>query len=167
MHKNSMLGTFVLGVVVSAAPVAGHAQTVHASLSGFQEVPAISSTGTGSFRAKIDEAAGTIHWELSYSGLEADATQSHIHFGQSGVNGGVSAFLCTNLGNGPAGTLACALRSGELNGVITSSSVVGPAVQGIGLGEFAELVAAIRSGVAYVNVHSTGWTGGEIRGQVK
>ena len=167
MNKNSMLGSLVLGAVVLAAPVPGHAQTVHASLSGYQEVPAISSTGSGSFRAKIDEAAGTIHWELSYNGLEADALQSHIHFGQSGVNGGVSAFLCTNLGNGPAGTLPCPQRSGELSGVITSSIVVGPAVQGIGPGEFAELVAAIRGGVAYVNVHSTGWTGGEIRGQVK
>jgi hypothetical protein len=167
MHKNSMLGSFVLGAVVLATPVPGQAQTVHASLGGYEEVPAISSTGSGSFLAKIDEAAGTIHWELSYDGLEADATQSHIHFGQSGVNGGVSAFLCTNLGNGPAGTPTCALRSGQLHGVISSSSVVGPAVQGIGPGEFAELVAAIRGGVAYVNVHSTGWPGGEIRGQVK
>jgi hypothetical protein len=167
MHKNPVIGSCVLGAVVLALPVLAHAETAHVTLGGYQEVPAISTTGSGSFRAKIDEAAGTIEWELQYSGLEADATQSHIHFGQADVNGGVSVFLCTNLGNGPAGTAACPLRSAVLTGVITSATIIGPAVQGISPGEFAELVAAIRGGVAYVNVHSTVWPAGEIRGQVK
>jgi hypothetical protein len=135
MNRIFAPGSFCLAAIVLAVPVSASAQTVHSTLSSYQEVPAVSSSGTGSFRARIDETEGAIYWELSYTGLEADATQSHIHFGQAGVNGGVSAFLCTNLGNGPAGTATCPLRSGELSGVISASSVIGPAAQGISPGE--------------------------------
>lgn len=167
MQRNFVLSAAMLVIGALAVPVVSQAQAVGASLSGYHEVPAVSSSGSGAFRAKIDVAAGTIHWVLRYEGLEADALQSHIHVGQAGVNGGVSVFLCSNLGNGPAGTPACPLRSGELHGVITTESVIGPAVQGIGVGELEELVAAILARVAYVNVHSTAWPGGEIRGQLK
>ena len=79
---------------------------VHATLEGYQEVPAISTTGTGRFRAWVDTEANTINWKLSYDALEGEVTQSHVHFGQMTANGGVSFFLCTNLANGPAGTQA-------------------------------------------------------------
>jgi hypothetical protein len=167
MRNASIIATLLVGGTGLIAPTVGHGQTVHAALTSHQEVPALSTPGSGSFSAKVDLAAGTIHWEMAYTGLEADATQSHIHFGQRGVNGGVSAFLCSNLGNGPAGTLACPVRSGQLAGVITAALIVGPAVQGIGPGEFAALAAAILDQTAYVNVHTVAWPGGEIRGQVR
>ena len=44
--------------------------------------------------------------------------------------------------------------------------IIGPAGQGITAGEWGELVAAIRSGVTYANVHTTAHPGGEIRGQI-
>ncbi len=47
-----------------------------------------------------------------------------------------------------------------------AAHVIGPSGQGISAGEFDEIVAAIRAGVAYVNVHTTGFPGGEIRGQI-
>ena len=167
MRKKFTLTALVLGAAVMAAPMAARAETVHAALTSHQEVPALSTSGSGSFRAKVDVAAGTIHWELQYSGLEADVEQSHIHFGQPGVNGGVSAFLCTNLGNGPAGTVACPARSATLSGLITAATVIGPAGQGISAGEFASLAAAILDETAYVNVHTTAWPTGEIRGQIE
>jgi len=95
-------------------------------------------------------------------------TQSHIHFGARGQSGGISLFLCTNLGNGPAGTQACpasASESAPVTGVSSAANIIGPAGQGIAAGEFAELVAAIRAGAAYVNVHSSKYPGGEIRAQ--
>ena len=85
---------------------------------------------------------------------------AHIHFGQRGVNGGVSAFLC-----GGSGTPCPA--SGTVEGTITAANVVGPAAQGIAPGEFAELLRAMGLGVTYVNVHTTPtYPGGEIRGQI-
>ena len=147
---------------------------VRAQLMGGQEVPALSTTGGGHFRAWIDTEANLIYWKLSYDGLEGSVTQAHVHFGQHSVNGGISFFLCSNLGNGPAGTQACPTTGpAELEGTITPEGVVGPgptatsAGQGIEPGAFAEIAAAIRAGLAYANVHTSKWPGGEIRGQLR
>jgi hypothetical protein len=154
-----------LAAVAIAAPAA--AQTVHAQLAGYQEVPAVSTAGSGQFTAKIEESAGSIFWELSYDGLQADVTQAHIHFGQHSVNGGITVWLCGSATNpGPAGTQACPARSGTLNGTILAGNVVGPGGQQLPAGGFEQLVKAIRAGMTYANVHTTASPGGEIRGQI-
>ena len=138
-------------------------------LKGYQEVPAVSSAAVGRFKATFDKASNSIHYEVSYSGLEGDVRQSHIHFGQRGVSGGISLWLCQTTNNPsptPATTPVCP-QSGTVTGVLTSANVIGPAGQGIAAGEFAEILAAIRAGIAYVNVHSSKFPGGEIRGQLR
>jgi CHRD domain-containing protein len=139
---------------------------VQADLTGYQEVPAISTVAKGTFDAWVDTEAGQIFWKLKYEGLEGAVQQSHVHFGQLSVNGGISFFLCTNLGNGPAGTQTCPEGPAVLEGVITADLVVGPGGTGIEPGAMAEIAAAIRNGTAYANVHSSKWAGGEIRGQL-
>ena len=74
---------------------------VSADLIGYQEVPAASTTAKGHFRAWVDTKAGTITYKLSYDALEGTVTQSHVHFGQKSVNGGISFFLCTTRGTAP------------------------------------------------------------------
>ena len=147
----------------------GGARKIDVHLSGYQEtLVALSTTGNGHFQARISKDGTQIAWQLSYGDLEGTVTQSHIHFGARAQTGGVSVFLCTNLGNGPAGTQTCPASAPEgapLTGVATATNVIGPAAQGIAPGEFAELLAAIRAGVAYVNVHSSKYPGGEIRAQ--
>jgi len=113
-----------------------------------------------------------IVYKLAYRDIEGGSVlQSHIHFGQPSVNGGIAAFLCTNLGNGPAGTPVCPQpapgKSATVEGTIRAMNVVGPTAQGIEPGQFAELVNAIRGGVTYVNLHSTRWPNGEIRGLLR
>ena len=167
MRATSLFGSSICAAALLSAPLPAAAQTLHATLESYQEVPAVSSSGTGSFRAKIDKQAGAIHWELSYGDLEGGVQQAHIHLGQHAANGGISVFLCTNLGNGPAGTPTCPTGSVTLNGTIVAGNVIGPGLQGVSAGQFDELVAAMRRGVTYVNVHSTLWPGGEIRGQIQ
>ena len=134
-----------------------------ADLSGYEEVPAVSSTGTGSLRLKVDEANQTIDYEVSYENLEGTTTTaSHIHLGQRAVNGGVIAFFCGGGGRPP-----CTPTSGTFSGTITAADIIGPAAQGIAPGEFAEVVRALRAGQVYANVHTNKHPGGEIRGQVK
>ena len=149
---------------------------VRADLIGYQEVPALSTTAHGRFRAVVDTTANTITWKLSYDALEGNVTQAHVHFGQMGVNGGISFFLCSNLGTGPTGTQTCPVGPAEITGVITPDLVIGPGPvvgppaapgQGIEPGAFAEIAAAVRNGIAYANVHSSKWPGGEIRGQLR
>jgi CHRD domain len=144
------------------------ADTHKTDLEGFQEVPTLSTTGTGNCRVKISDDETTIKAELSYSDLEGTVQQAHIHFGQPAINGGVVLFLCTNLGNGPAGTPVCPAPSGEVTRTLTSGDVIaGAALQGIAAGELLEVIDAIRAGAAYCNVHSSLYPGGEIRGQLQ
>lgn len=82
-------------------------------------------------------------------------------------------FLCTNLGNGPAGTQPCQAPPATISGKIVAADVspnipatVGARTQGVNTGEIDELIKAIRAGATYVNVHSTTWGGGEIRSQI-
>ncbi len=151
------LATFI------ASPVL--AQTVHARLEGFQEVPAVSTEARGDFRARLTNSS--IIYELSYEGLEGPVRQAHIHFGQAGANGGVSVFLCQTVAfPDPTGFAPLCPQSGMVTGVITADNVIGPNGQGIAPNEFAELLDAIRSGVTYANVHSDKFGPGEIRGQI-
>ena len=153
--------------VVIAAPSVLADSTLHAQLSGYNETPTVSTAASGSFKAKITQD-NTIEYELAYADLEGDITQSHIHFGRPGIAGGIAAWLCQGLTAGPAGTPACeGARTGGATGVITAANVIGPAGQGIAPGEFDKLIAAIREGATYVNVHSTLRPGGEIRGLLK
>lgn len=154
------LGIAVLMLAMLSVPAL--AETRKAELDGFQEVPANSTTGTGQFRARISEDDSMIEFELTYSGLEGTSVLfAHIHLGQPGVNGGVSVFLC-----GGGGRPACPL-SGTVTGTATAADVIGPTPQGIAVGEFAELLRAIRERVTYANVHTDKHPGGEIRGQIR
>jgi hypothetical protein len=136
-------------------------------LSGYAETPlALSTTGTGQFRARISPAGDRITYTLSFAALEGTVTQAHIHIGSAAQSGGISVFLCSNLGNGPAGTQACPAAPGTITGTLAAVDVIGPAGQGVTAGQFGELVAAIRAGSTYVNVHSTLYPAGEIRAQL-
>src|SRR6266511_2772153 len=95
-------------------------------LTGLKEVPVISTTGHGTFTAKISDDDSQIEWELSYADLEGDVLQAHIHFGPPNNTGNISVFLCTNLGNGPAGTQACPPSPATINGVARAADVIGP-----------------------------------------
>ena len=138
-----------------------------ASLIGYEEVPAVSTVGNASFKAELSPYGNAVNWELTYLALEGNITQSHIHFGQRGVNGGIMVFLCTNLNNGPAGTQLCPTPPATIRGTFTSADVgAGAAAQGIAVGEYNELLRAIRAGTTYVNIHSSIWPGGEVRSQI-
>lgn len=157
--------------VVLAAPQGF--KLIQEFLTGYEEVPAVSTGGSAQFKARISEDESQIDWELSYTDLEGAVSQSHIHFGNAGVNGGITVFLCTNLGNGPAGTQPCPSSPATISGTILAADVspnipatAAARTQGINTGEIAELIAAIRGGVTYVNVHSTLWPGGEVRSQI-
>jgi len=158
-----------LGLLAATALADGRGHDrIEARLKGFQEVPAVSSSASGRFKASVDKASASLHYELSYDGLEGEVRQSHIHLGQRGVNGGIMIWLCqTAVNPSPVTSTPVCPQGGSVSGVVTAADVIGPAGQGVAASEFAEALAAIRGGVAYVNVHSLKFPGGEIRGQLK
>ncbi len=136
---------------------------------------AISTQARGSFSATIDDRDNTISYELSYEGVggrEGAVTQAHIHFGQRHTVGAIVVWLCqTARSPAPAAVAAvtpfCPTPGGTVTGTITSAKVLTATGQGIDTGEFGEVVRAIRAGRVYANVHSTTFTPGEIRGQLR
>jgi hypothetical protein len=152
-------------IVAIAAARGGHG--IREKLTGYQENPALSTTGHGKFRLTIDRKTQEIRYELTYGGLESPATQSHIHFEKKTNNGNIVVFLCSNLGNGPPGTQACPPNGGTISGTIRPADIgAGAAAQGIAAGEFDEFLQAIKAGATYVNVHSVDRPSGEIRAQL-
>jgi hypothetical protein len=163
------IGTVVATIATSSAATARSGpNTFREQLTGYEETPvALSTTGSGQAFIQVDSRNDVITWRLSYSALEGDVTQAHIHLGAVAQTGGISVFFCSNLGNGPAGTPACPPAPATITGTFTPDDVIGPIPQGITAGQFDELVNAIREGFTYVNVHSTLYPPGEVRGQIE
>jgi hypothetical protein len=127
-----------------------------ADLTGAEEVPAVTTEGSGEVTFQISEDETSITYQLSAEDMTSNILQAHIHLGPPGVNGDIVAFLFDARPNGVPGD------SLEVEGVITAANLIGP-LQGH---PFSELIAAIRSGNAYANVHTTVNPGGEVRGQI-
>ena len=173
--------TALMATLVVGGPMAqgqNNAPRVSAGLEPSQEVPVvISPNAQGTFKAEIGDNA--IDYELSFSGLQAEARQAHIHVAQPDVNGGIVAWLCQTTPPTPSpspdpgnpNTQLCPVNGGTISGVIAPSDIRVVAAQGFAstlspTERFERLVAAIRSGHAYVNVHTLQSPGGEIRGQI-
>jgi hypothetical protein len=171
------------GLVTSAVAEDDHGghdrgnRVFRAQLVGLQEVPSVSTTASGRFYAIVNSDGTAFRYWLTFSNLTGATAQAHIHIGQHHVNGGISVWLCQGTARVPAtappnvatDTPECTSTQ-PITGTIEANDLVGPAGQGIAANgapeEFAELLAAMRAGVAYANVHSATFAGGEIRGQI-
>jgi len=137
-------------------------------LSANQEVPPVAAPstakGTGAITVSADQAM--ISYMLTLTGpFTGDPQQAHIHVGPTGSAGPVIFFLCSSLPDAPEGVQACPLAAGgEISGTLTEAALV-PQLEA-GVATFADAVAALSRGDAYVNVHTPANPSGEIRGQV-
>jgi CHRD domain len=129
-----------------------------ATLAGANEVPAVTSTATGSatFEVLSDTA---IAFQISVAGLTG-ATQGHIHTGASGATGSVLVWLL------PANGTAVQTPSPTLTGVISVGTIAQSWLRGTTPITFDSLKKLMRNRTAYVNLHTATNGGGEIRGQI-
>jgi hypothetical protein len=174
LNTSLLAGLAVTSLLYLAPGVASGDDKIRARLTGYEEVPPVSTVASGEFEGRISGDESLITYELSYSGLQGTVQQAHIHFAQKAVNGSIVIWLCQTATT-PAPVTVAGLtpfcpQSGTVTGQITAANVItaGTASQQIVAGELAEVIAAIRAGRAYVNVHSTPLTpGGEVRGQLR
>ena len=140
MRKSAL----VLGLLAAVAigPVAQAAMVSYkATLSPASEVPPVQGQGRGTAAINVDDATKQATWRVEYQGTSGPATAAHIHCGAAaGTNGGVALAL----GQGPAAASP---------------------MQGSGAMPDAAL-ADLKAGKCYVNVHTGGNKGGELRGQL-
>jgi CHRD domain len=151
----------VLGTTVSARPT-----TFRAVLSGSDEVPARDTLARGVAIVRLDAEGTALGFRLIVANIE-NVFAAHIHCGIAGVSGPVGVTLFTGAPGG-----------GRTDGVLASGSVTAPDAGNLcAWADLDDVVAALESGVAYVNVHTsdgvapadTGpgdFPGGEIRGQI-
>ena len=144
-----------------------------ANLTGAQEVPPVTTTAaTGTATLTINDDRTQIDFTLNITTALPNIREAHIHIQAVGVNGPIVLDLCTtNLVTPPAGVPlppTCPTAPFALTGSLTAANLrpITPAIQAVGVNTFADAVSNILSGNAYVNVHTTAFTGGEIRGQV-
>jgi CHRD domain len=168
-----VVGVAFLTMVVGL--VAADKDPIKTKLTGLEETTAtINTTASGEFKATISEDGTSIKYEETWQDLSSTVTQSHIHFGRPALTGQIVLYLCSNL-TPPTGVpmpQACPLASpATITGTLTEADVIASPVvggQGIDAGAagFAEMVKAIRTGSAYVNVHTINHPSGEIRGRL-
>lgn len=137
------LSVAALGALGGAATVvvaSGNGTTIAATLTAKKEVPKPvgSPKGTGSFTGTIN-AKRVLNWKLTFKNLTGPTAGAHIHIGKPGKAGPVAVVLC---------------------GKVCKSPMTGKATL------TAPQLKAIKTGGAYVNVHTTKNPSGEIRGQI-
>jgi hypothetical protein len=164
--KIAVAGAMVLATGATATAFAGGTGVERARLSGLSEVPTLVVSGNGTFQARVNTTTDRIRYTLSYAGLGSAVQQAHIHIGRTATNGGISAYLCSDLAGAPAGTPPCP-ASGPVSQVIRPAEVQAIADQGLRAGGFNQLVRAVRAGATYVNVHTAAFPAGAVRGQIR
>jgi hypothetical protein len=153
---------FLLNITGHAAPI-----TYDAVLTGPSESPPNASPGTGFAEVTIDLVAHSLIVHVNFAGLTGTTTASHIHAptptplaGTAGV-----ATQTPTFSNFPLG-----VTSGTFDqtfDTLMTSTWNPPYVTangGTAAGAEAALATALSNGQAYLNIHTSTFTGGEIRG---
>jgi CHRD domain-containing protein len=167
MRGRLLLGAFVLGLVAVGVAAAAFNDTWSDHLSGGQEVPANASQGQGQATFRLSDDGTSLDYKLIASNVD-NVIVSHIHLGAEGVNGPVVVFLY-----GPVAAAAGRQTGVLATGTITAANLVGP----LAGHPLSDLVAAMRTGGAYVNLHTNDGVapagtgpgdlpGGELRAQI-
>lgn len=137
------------------------------TLSGPNEFPANASPGTGFATVNFDDSANTLFIDLVFSGLLGTTTASHIH-AATVIPGTGTAGVATTTPTFAGFPLGVTSGSFTTTLDLTSASSYNPsyvsANGGTTAGAEAALAAAMAAGEAYLNIHTTAFAGGEIRG---
>lgn len=136
-------GAGLMASLLAATPAAATLFQLSASLDGLQETPPVATPGTGSATITYDDATNLLSWTISFSGLIGTINNAHFH------------------GPAPVGTPAGVRVAIPFTTGLTADTLVGFTT--ITDAFEAELLAELW----YINIHSTSWPAGEIRGQVE
>ena len=131
-----------------------------ATLGGANVVPATTSTTRGSITLQSAPGDSTLAFSLTVANMSG-ITQAHLHNAAAGANGATLAWLLPVNGN------AAQAPSVALDGVISLGDIEPSWVRGSPRLAMDSVKALLRAGRLYVDVHSSAFTAGEIRGQVQ
>lgn len=158
---------FAAGAALAASPAAAAVLVYTASLTGGHEVPPAASPGTGSAVVTIDDVADTMRVQVNFSGLVGNTAASHIHCCQPL---GTNAQVATTTPTFPGFPLGVTSGTYDQTFDMTLASSYNPAFVTAHGGNVTQARTDFFAGVAatrsYLNVHTSVFPGGEIRGQL-
>jgi hypothetical protein len=163
----ALITIYTIATTLFASPMAAQAAvfTFETTLSPASEVPPTNSTGTGIAFVNIDDVAKTLFVDVTFSGLTTGTTASHIHCCAPPGSNAIVATTTPTFAGFPLGvtsgtyfnTLDMTLMSSYNPAFITANGGTIASAQGV-------LFTGIETGNAYLNIHTTMFGGGEIRG---
>ncbi|MBI2958486.1 MAG: CHRD domain-containing protein [Chloroflexi bacterium] len=159
---------FYLGISISALAIAGAlvavftgaftsspGATFGATPTGSEEVPPFNTIASGEAAFTLSADGASLTYKVTVSNI-SDVLASHIHLAPAGANGPIVAGLF-------AGAI-----TGRFDGILAEGTITAANLQGPLLGMTMDrLVAEMKAGNTYVNVHTVARGAGEIRGQIR
>jgi CHRD domain len=147
MRRRVLFLAAALGMVALlalGAPALGEGRPFATTLTGAAEVPGPGDPdASGTAFITLNQGQGEVCFDLSWAGIDGTVTAAHIHVGAATV----------------AGPVVVPLFAGAFAGTDSASGCVSASE---------ELIKAIRQDPAsyYVNIHSTVFPAGAVRGQL-
>lgn len=156
MARFKLLLMVLLAAIFTASFGLAGEKSFKAKLTGKEEIPAVNTKAKGEAEFKLDKESMELRYELKVKDIE-NVTAAHIHKGKMGKSGPPVANLFT--GPKKVGKFSGDLAEGRIVAGDLTSDLQGKTVN--------DLINLIKSGDAYVNVHTEKYPNGEIRGQIK
>lgn len=157
----SMATILMLSIAVASPPNSASAQQpqkIVIKLSGSNEMPPVKTIGTGVATFQVSPDGKSLNYQLNVTKMN-DIMGAHIHSGKQGQNGQPVAGLFNPTMSGPP--------TGAINGQLSKGTITSKDLQGPLAGkQISDLLNLLKTGGAYVNIHTTQNQNGEIRGQV-
>ena len=168
MKKTINLIGLVLAVLMLSAVARADQLVFTTTLTGSQEVPPSGSPGIGSALVTLDTLTNQFTVNVSFAGLVSPTIASHIH---CCAGPGVNAMVATAVPTFPGFPLGVTTGTYLMTFDLTLASTYNPAFitahGGTVAGAQAAFIAGLTSGQTYLNIHTSMFQGGEIRGQLQ
>jgi hypothetical protein len=132
------------------------------NLNGYNEVPAVLTTGSGQITLTVSSDQKSLSVTLTFTQLEGVAQSASLYLGSTGTTGGAIAPICGGL------KPACpSTANGQVTTALSANDVAAIPSQGLTAGDLASVIQALANEAVYVNVVSSKFPNGEIRGQLE
>ena len=141
---------FVVGMVLVGVAVAGINQNWSAHAKGSNEVPARDTNGQAQAIFHLSSDGSALDYKLIAANID-NVFMAHIHLAPPGVNGTIVVWLYPSTAPVPGPTAAGRIDGVIAEGTITAANFVGP----LAGHPLSDLVSALNSGNAYVNLHTS------------
>ena len=132
-----------------------------AVLTGYNEVPAVLTSGSGQVMVAVSSDQTSLDVTLNFSQLAGVAQSASLYLGFPATTGGAIASIC---GGSPSNCPATA--DGTVTVTLSASDILADPSQGLAAGDLASVIQALSNGAIYANVVTTQFANGEIRGQL-